>query len=51
MQIIIGNRCMRMTIICTSQIMRAERAEKVTSEFFLYVLIYRVFKIYLLNGK
>jgi len=32
--------------------MRAERAEKVTSEFFLYILLlYRVFKMYLFNGK
>jgi hypothetical protein len=51
MQIIIGNCCMRITIICTGHIMRAERAEKVTSEFFLYILLYRVFKIYLFNGK
>jgi hypothetical protein len=42
---------MRMAIICTSHIMRAETAEKVTSEFFLYILLYSVFKIYLFNGK
>jgi hypothetical protein len=42
---------MLMTIICTSQMMRAERAEKVTSEFFLYILLYRGFKIYLLYGN
>jgi hypothetical protein len=51
MQIIIGNSCMRMTIIRRGHIMRAERAEKVTSEFFLYIILYRVFKICLFNCK